>query len=785
MGGIAKFESYAESGANPWPNTDVDPKEKSTREYIIAVAHAIYSLYLNDKTGTRYFDYKRFENLRWYGRGEQSEDRYKPHFGNADFNGTDDIDGEGNDIRETTNNKKFNREGFYNIRYDIVSPAKKINSQIHGHLDDIDYRILTKRIDSNSGDEEENAKWDLWTEAKEKDFLDAFKQNAGIPLNEPEFLPQNEMELEIYEAAGGFKPNYIKAMQKLIAHTLDISKYQDIKKKHIDDLIDTNVIFMKDYFDEESGKVKQRYVDPENMIIEYSKYADFRNSEFAAEWRYVPIHEVRKAILKEYPDSTEEDIVGIAKIYQGYDNNPSEEEWNSRFGYNRGTGTWYSDYRVCLLDFEWIDIDKEYIKVKQKDNGPEREYKGKYGEVKKNTRVNYKKNRYKGTWVIGTNYVYEYGLDFDQTRPEKAEVTLTYHGFKIPGKSLTEQLIPIYDQVQLTWLKLQNALATEFDNIMAMDFRMLSNITDGQGNSFGLEDLIQMMRDMKILPYMGTPVGQGYKGGAVVPLHKIEGGMMDGFNKYILMLNTQLGLVEQLTGLSSAALGVTPNPNQPVGTQEMAVNATMKSLKPMISAIFSLKEMTAKNVILRIQLGLKYNKDFNTVYQPVVGDTDLELLKIAEHTSAQYGIVLKAMPDEKKKAELYEAVTKAVQFQAISLAQELWIKSAIDDGEDLIEISQQLDYMMAKTRQETQAANQSAAVQQQQQAQQLEAMRQQAEQSKQQFEYKKIIDEERVKGEEERKNLILQRNLEFINSVEEAAALEQGMLTESNQQQNA
>ena len=51
------------------------------------------------------------------------------------------------------------------------------------------------------------------------------RAQAGIPVEEPEFIPETIDELEMYEAAGGFKPAYAMALEKLIEVVKTEGKY--------------------------------------------------------------------------------------------------------------------------------------------------------------------------------------------------------------------------------------------------------------------------------------------------------------------------------------------------------------------------------------------------------------------------------------------------------------------------------------------------------------------------------------------------------------------------------
>ena len=137
------------------------------------------------------------------------------------------------------------------------------------------------------------------------------KVQAGLPLDVPEFIPETLDELEMYEAAGGFKQAYAMALEKLIRHTDDVSDWGELKRKVIDDMIDLNVCTLKADYSDDEKKVRWRYVDPQDLVIQYSKYEDFRDSEYAGEFKDINISELRRSLMKE--GLTEEQIADVLR----------------------------------------------------------------------------------------------------------------------------------------------------------------------------------------------------------------------------------------------------------------------------------------------------------------------------------------------------------------------------------------------------------------------------------------------------------------------------------------
>ena len=707
---MAIIESY-KTGDYPFPNSDTTKEEKNKPKYSLQSIQAIYSRHVRNRTGITYSYSSFFGELRKYGRGLQSENKYKRFLtsaaGSTGTSAAQDVDG------VWTQNMEYERKGWMNVLWDIISPAGKIRSMIQGLLDDIDFDVMADAIDADSGAQEEDKKWRLWatTRAEIRRGLDELKVGAGLPLDRPEFVPDSLEELEMYQSAGGFKMGYAMAMEKLIKHTGDISNWDaTLKPKFIDDLIDLNIIFAKSYIDDTADKEKWRYVDPEDLVIQYSKYEDFRDAEYAGEFRDMKISQIRQSLLQ--AGYSEEQIRDVAKLYSGQLGNPSIDNWKE---YNVNVaGAWrYDDFNVRIFEGEWIDSNKtrrvkytnkygkvRFIDYENEDGSPKKKKLGKREVLVSST----KKALYGCKWVIGSDMVWDYGLVFYQPKPNAKNIQLTYKGIKIPGKSLSQTLIPIYDNIQIGWLKYQNSMSVIFEEGYAVDWGMMQHISDGDKKFTPLE-AIRMWKETGILPFRSTAVGDIYRGGSSVPVHKLPGGMGESLNQAIGRLQIQFKLIEDLTGLSPVSLGAQADPNAPVATTEMSLRSTHNALKPMIRGLFNLKDSLAKISSIRIQQLLMYDDESRKEYEKVIGASDVEAVITAKGSSVEYGIKLEARPTADEKMQMLRAAEIALQpgrdgIPGISFEDWTYVLERINSGGNLKEIRLYLANAKKKAQQQ-------------------------------------------------------------------------------------
>ena len=776
-GVVNKFKEY-KSEDFPFPSTEIKPEEKHKPEYCKSCAEAIYSRHIKGRTGVTYSYTSLFGDLRAYGLGLQSEDKYKRWLNSSYSDKTSD----GSDIDGAwTSNREYDRKGWANMVWDIVSPAGKIRAMIKGLFDEIDFDVMADAIDADSGAEEEDRKWRLWamTRAEIRTNLDRMKMKAGIPLDRPQFTPSSIEELEMFQAAGGFKVGYAMAMEKLLKHTADISNWDDLKDKILEDLIDLNVAFAKEEFDEDSDKSKWRYVDPEDMVIQYSKYEDFRDAEYAGEFKEMKLSALKQKMLQ--AEYSEEDIKTIAQDYMGLLGNPSQSKWDD-YNTESASGIWrYDNFNVVVFNTEWIDSDKtkkiKYVNKYGKTRFLDYE-EGKKPTKKEELVASSKGTLYGCTWIVGTKVAFDHGPVYWQPKPSLKTVELTYRGVKIPGKSLTQTLTPIYDDIQKGWLQYQNACAVAFNDGYVIDWGMIQNISDGD-KKFSPLEVIKMFKETSIMPFRSTPVGQAYyRGGATVPIQKVQGGMGESLNQAVMRLQIQFKLVEDLTGLSPVSLGSSPDPNAPVQTTERSLQSTHNALKPMIRGIFKLKDMLARSSSIKIQQLCKWDEQARKEYEKVIGESDVMALVEAKDSSVEYGIKLEARPTSIDKTDMLRAAEIALQpgrdgVPGISYDDYLYVKERINAGGNLKEIRFYLAFAKKKASNEAFQKQQALIQQQTEGNKQMKEMEVQKDMMTKKLDVEGQIAIDNNKFQNERSLKLMDINKTYIQELEKQAAAEQ------------
>ena len=664
MAGLAvKSVSAYQKGTYPFPNDEIDPKKKDAA-WGKKFCEAMYAAWVTDRCGIPYSQIEEMHELRRYGAGMQDVSKYQKIL--------------------LSESESGDLEGFLNINWDIFSVMPKFKHVIRGIFEEQDHSIIANAIDPKSIDEKKGIILRKWFKARYKDTLNNLRQmGGGEPIDE--WLPESVHELQVYQTMGGLRLAKEMEIEEALNYTFYISDWQEVKRKMIDDYGDINCAAVKDYTDPYTKKAKIRYVDPLNLVIQYSRHWDHRNSEYAGE-------KIRESItnIRKNTDIPEDELRQLAQFYNGAGSNANLANWGLD-DLRVSDGVWkYDDFQIDVMDCEWFSVNKKYRTTRTNERGEDYTYDEEYGKVydrtNRKTEISTYKTVYRCKWIIGTDFVYDFGIQYDIPRPGKKEVELSFKFYKLPGRSIVSVAVPNLDQMQLAWLKLQNALAMSSNSGIAVEYTSLQNMKLG-GEKMDPLDILSLRRDTGDLFYkLTTHTGRMNVPGGFRPIQELEGGIGRQLEELIRIFDLNMNFIRDLTGINQIADASNPDPNQSVGGSELAIAQTTKALKPIYSGYVRLKELVARSCAIRIQNLVRNDPKAYDVYLPVVGAAGVKLLEFdAENIDADYHIKIIARPTEKRKEVILQAAVQAMQpdregYVGIEIQDFLMIERLLEDG---------------------------------------------------------------------------------------------------------
>jgi len=768
--GKYKFPSYEE----------VDPREKDLPEYSANVVKAAYSALMRDRTSmpTDYYNY--IQVLRDYGSGNQSQTYYSNRLKEAEPGTSTNQSG------ESTLNSSYSleskRKGDDNIQHKILSVMTALKSSVHGMLDEFEEDIYINSIDNESGAEEERLMYEALFDTQMSQFTKTMQETYNLPIYQDTGMPVDISieELQTYKETGGFKTAWAESMEEAIRFTEEYSNWNDVlKRKFIDDFVDINFCSGRVVHDLSTGLDRWEYVDPANFVIQYSQDRTFDDAEYAG---YFTLEKIGTLAEKGF---NTQDLISAAENYENLWNNPTDVDWGSVKSSISLTDKIF-EFKIPVFHFQWIDVNvKRMLKFKNKfgknaiydidfndkEIKPLSDYKKRKGIDQEELRTRIKK-AYQCSWVVDTEMVYDFGPVPNQGRKSKTEAKLSYVAWrglttnrKMIFGSITESVIPLLDHLQIAWLKYQDAMVKAHPGGYAVNLRLLQNLKVG-GKLIDPLEAYKMYYKTGVLPYMDTPMGENYKGGSVIPLTRIEGTQGELMNVIQTEIAFVIQMIERITGIAPASMGVAPDANQPVANTQMALQGTNNILKPGINGVFDIKEGLAYETSRRIPILCRNVKSSAESLSRIIGPKSVEILKEAERNGAEYGLYMEARPDGQDKQDLITMLQEAMKRgrdgeASVNIGQAMYIIERIKSGGNFKKLQRQVDIMIRKSEEMAFEKKRILIAEQNQQQAQMEKAKNQTKMQEKQLDTQSEIAIDNNKSKNKIMEIQVEKNIEI------------------------
>jgi hypothetical protein len=689
--------------ASEFPSHLIDPREKG-RDWILQYCKAAWSSFENDNPREIFYHARfRYEVQKSYAMGNQSINKYRPLMG---------VDEESN-------------EDWLNIDWSVIPVVPKFRRIALGKLNKVDYNIVATPIDALANEETDK----YFREIKAKLVLrDAAKNIDPNMLEAPalRIMPNEAKDLEELEMQMNYTWKHQAAIEaeegiKLVFNQNQIDKAREIVKA---DIFDHGVGGYKEYIDS-NGAVKIRVIQPRNIIINHCKRADFKDAQYIGEIIEMTIADLRQMAGNQFSDDEYQEI---AKKYIGQLGNP--KEWPSSLSiYNKG----YDKFRIRVLDMEFFSVNQMVFEKRVNSKGNKVFARAKFEERNKRKdkfeRVAYKVV-YNGKMILGTDYIFDYGLATDMKRAKSSlmDTELSYHlfapeFFDMKAYGMMEQLIPIADAIQIAWYRLQNAINQSRPKGIMIEMGGLEDIPLGSGGK-----KLEPMAVLDLYNKTGTLVyrkmdAQGRMTN-VKPIEELENGLGRDVMNYWGIIQNNIQMLRDITGLNELTDGSTPDPRTLTTVANLANESTNNALAHIVSADRRLLESLAGAVILRLQDMVQRGPVEG--YVKALGSNTMKFISVSSKLSMhEIGIMLEDKPTNDQRNMLLN------QVQSMSAQGMMDIEDAIIiQNTDNLKVAQQLLAYKIKKRKEEEQAKAERQMQMNSQVQQQSA--QAAEQAKQQ-----------------------------------------------------
>lgn len=586
-------------------------------------------------------------------------------------------------------------------------------------------------VDPLSSSQKNERKKKILMQVQAKGKLKELKDKTGVVLDmDPDQIPDTSEEAEIL-----FDTN-IKTDGEISAQvgtelTLTWNNFTDNTfRRCVNDLATLGMSVIKRSNDPNEG-IKTSYVDPSMFIHSYTEDPNFDDLIYAGHIKKISIQELKRISGDEL---TEEDFKKIAEKSKGRNGNDSSKYNKQQYNNTLGrTSFGYDDYMVEVLDFEFMSVDCIHFEEKENRHGNTGFYfKGfEYKESKNSVfeRTPHKleiATVYGGSYVLGCDYLFGYGRSKNVPKNihdiSKARLSYSVSATNIRNmmpKSMVDSCIGFADMLQLTHLKIQQAIAKAKPDGLIIDIEGLENVQLGKGGELQPLDLHDIYEQTGVFYYRSKNAEGGFQN---PPVREI-GNSIRNINELIGLYNHYLRLIRDATGINEAMDASSPKGDALVGVQQQAIAAGNNAIYDITNASMILYKKVCEDIVKCIQI-IPSESVLYKVYQNAIGDSNMEALtSFKDLPMYNFGVVVVKDMEEKDKAYLEQNIQMALQQKEIDLEDAISIRNLKD-------INQAERLLIVRRKKRMAQAQQMAMQNSQQQAQMQAQVAQQSQQAK-------------------------------------------------------
>ena len=701
------------SGKKNFPDPLASQEQKESKEYGLRYAKAIESQWGKRSDSNSLFSkrYDLFKRNKDYATGVQDTSIYKRLLNNVDPNAGDG--------------------SLMNLDFTPVPILPKFVRIVVNKILGRNLYPNLEAIDPLSSSEKNRDKKRIEIQVALKKQLIEFQQKTGATIGmDPSMIPDTEAEAEIFMGEN-VKSDAEIAAQVATNMTLSWNNFDDNTfRRCVNDLATNGIAVVKRSNDPNYG-IKTHYVDPKDFIHSQTDDPSFENITYAGHVRSMPIQELKRIASGELE---EEDFQKIAKKVTG--KTGSGYQYDQKMGRNVYD---YDEYSVDVLEFEFLSTDCMFFEEKENRFGNRNffyqgfNYKEKAGSVfERKPHKMEVVNVYKGYFVIGTDYLFGYGRMHNVPKNihdiSKARMSYSVVATNLTDmmpKSMVSSCIGFADMLQLTHLKIQQAIAKAKPDGLIIDIEGLENVQLGKGGELQPLELHDIYEQTGVFYYRSKNPEGGFQN---PPIREI-GNSIRNINELVGLYNHYLRMIRDTTGINEVVDASTPKSEALVGVREQAIAASNNATYDITNASMILYKNVCNDIVKCLQI-LPEESVIMEVYKNAIGETNMSILtSFSRLPMYNFGVQVQKDMDDKDQAYLEQAIQISLGQKEIDLEDAMAIRELkdVNQAERLLVVRrkkkiQQAQAMAAQQQQmQAQMAQQSQAMQMQMESQKLQA----------------------------------------------------------------
>lgn len=659
----------------------------------------------------------------------------------------------------------------------VLNLLSKYFRLLTGRLNDVEFDITIKPNNSLARAQDDEYRAMLQTYMQLSKILEENKvgQLSDFIGQQGFEIPDNNEELEIQMQMS--KPSQLAMFIKRAIREINYLDKVDQKFSEADyNLVAFGCTGIKTTINS-NGVPTRTPVDPRNLLAGFSTTEDGRDMSEVGEFRMATINDIAQEDINK--DLCYDDLKYIEKFCMGRYGNLASTATSSVFG---RADDLFGKYRAQLLDIYFYSYD-EYVSVAKPNKAGnqimvqkpfdyyrsrEDDYHKKYPEKRMyRTRT---QNVYKATWVVGTDFIYNWGLVKNISRPSTDIFSaalpisiicpLIKNGRTV---SIIEEMITIVDRADRFWQKMEESLAHARPPGFEIDVdSFMSAISGLADQGYNFDKALEMVMEHNIVIKSTKNMGGIANGNR--PFEERPGGLGSDFGQYYEGLQGCIQLLQEISGMSGVAAA---SPEKYTGKKvaELATASAEYSIRHLFRAKKTLYENVMQTSVRLLLDSIVYGD--SEVLRKYIGDNAFEFIK-QNANAYECVLMIEFRPTKDEWQHIYDAASIAIKVPlaegGISYVDYVKVvdSETIEEAEQLLRLmynrnirkaeQQQIKLQQTNGEEQRKSAEQAAQMQQQQLAMQLDheqrtiALETQAALSLKKADFLYLVEEKKLEG---------------------------------------
>jgi hypothetical protein len=340
-------------------------------------------------------------------------------------------------------------------------------------------------------------------------------------------------------------------------------------------------------------------------------------------------------------------------------------------------------------------------------------------------------------------------------------------------------VIGFADQLQITHLKIQQAIAKAKPDGLIIDVEGLENVQLGQGGDLQPLQIQDIYEQTGIFYYRSKNPEGGFQN---PPIRSIEN-QIRNINELVNLYNHYLRMIRDATGINEVVDGSTPKGDALVGVRQQAIEASNNAVYDITHGTLVLYKKVCEDIIRCLQI-MPTDSVIYKVYENAIGKSNMQVLSsFSDLPMYNFGVHVVTEMSDVDRAYLEGNIQASLSQREIDLEDVIAIRKLkdVDQAERLLlvrrkkrikrnqDIAAQNSQMQAQANQQTAMVTSQAKIQELQAEAQLVAQKIQLEtQSKSQLlQQEYMLKMELAKVEAEMRGMIDQGDKVFRQQLEQ------------------